>query len=227
MKKIAIYTGKYIPLLLVMLLAFVLSCSSPSTTTPPQTSMPGASDTLTTTTPSANTSSLASVPISAVVPEDSMFAYFVSNGSLTIFAAAVDSTSLIAELKGKGPYTVFTPTDEAFAKLPPGQKNAYFNDTAKLKELLLYHVVQGNYSASQLTPSTSLTTLQGEKLEIKISNSQITVNGAKFVLTDVPATDGVIHIIDTVLIPPSWSLTSPSGPASLPPPSSVPSVSTP
>ncbi len=134
-----------------------------------------------------------------------MVKYFLSNGNLTVFATALMDANLIAELRGKGPYTIFTPGNEAFNKLTPGAKNA-IKDPAKMRELLLYHIVQGKYPASQLTASSTLKTLQGGDIHILVSNYDITVNGAKFVLADVPATDGVIHVIDKVLLLPEMNV---------------------
>jgi uncharacterized surface protein with fasciclin (FAS1) repeats len=162
MKK-ANYWTRVLPFLPIVILVVVTACSSPSSTTPTQSRNPGITNTET---PS---SSLANTPIGSVLPTDTMFAYFVSNGNLTIFATGIYEANLVAELQGKGPYTVFVPTDEAFLKLPPLQKNEIFQDKAKLRELMLYHFVKGEYSASELTPLTELETLQGETIKIGVN----------------------------------------------------------
>jgi transforming growth factor-beta-induced protein len=205
LKSKTFFTG-YILFISVAVLTIISACSSSPPTTPapagnPSNPNPGASA----------SAAAATAPVSAVLPSDTMFQYFLSNGNLTVFATALYDTNLVAELKGKGSYTVFVPTDEAFLKMPPLQKEAIFKDQAKLKQVMLYHFVQGIYPASKLGgPTPTLKTLEGENLEFKIINYDVTVNGAKYVLTDVPATDGVIHIIDAVLIPPSMASPSPS-----------------
>ena len=217
---------KYFPFLLIVVLVIFSACGPPSSTIPSPATTPGGSQALPTGTSALNASAMATVPISDVVPEDSMFAYFLSNGNLTIFATALLVTDLYAELAGKGPYTLFVPTNEAFAKLPPITFNALFDDTAKLKELVLYHIVQGEYPASELVPPMTLETLQGESLEVKLDEAQTTIliNDAKFVLAEVPGKFGVGHVIDKVLFPPS-ELISPTGSIALPSRGSSPSGS--
>jgi uncharacterized surface protein with fasciclin (FAS1) repeats len=114
--------------------------------------------------------------------------------------------NVLPELIGRGPYTVFVPTNEAFKILPTITFNALFNDTEKLRQLVYYHIVQGEYKASELIPGTSLETLQGEEIKIVLSDYEILINEAKFVQADIPGENGIGQIIDTVLFPPSESI---------------------
>jgi uncharacterized surface protein with fasciclin (FAS1) repeats len=199
------YVG-FVIILLIVLLVFIPACSS-SPGTPSAT----AAQVAVSGTPKANPSAkpavavLGTAPVSAVPGVSDMVEYFLSNGNLTIFTTALVQTNLFGELRGKGPYTAFVPTDEAFLKLTPGAKNI-IKDNAKLKELMLYHLVHGEYTAPNLPAVGTLKTLQGGDLHFQVVNYELTVNGAKFVLTDVQATDGVIHIIDKVLLLPEMNV---------------------
>lgn len=124
----------------------------------------------------------------------------VAAGSFKTLVAAVEAAGLVDTLKGPGPFTVFAPTDEAFAKLPPGTVEALLKDKAKLTAILTYHVVPGSVTAQQVSSLTEASTVQGGKLAIDTS-SGVKVNGASVIKADVLATNGVIHVIDTVLIP--------------------------
>jgi uncharacterized surface protein with fasciclin (FAS1) repeats len=121
-------------------------------------------------------------------------------GSFKTLLAAIDAAGLTDTLKGKGPYTVFAPTDEAFAKLPAGTVDALLKDKEKLTKILTYHVVSGQVLAKDVKPG-KVTTVQGGKLNITRSNAGVKVDKANVVATDVMATNGVIHVIDTVVIP--------------------------
>jgi transforming growth factor-beta-induced protein len=118
-------------------------------------------------------------------------------------AAALQAAGLIDTLKGPGPFTVFAPTDEAFAKLPAGTVQDLLKpeNKEKLRAILLYHVVPGKVMSSQVVKLTSAKTLNGESLTIKVENGKVMVNDATVIKPDVQASNGVIHVIDTVLLP--------------------------
>jgi uncharacterized surface protein with fasciclin (FAS1) repeats len=136
----------------------------------------------------------------------------VSAGSFKTLVSAVKAAGLVDALSGPGPFTVFAPNDEAFAKLPAGTVETLLADIPKLREILTYHVVSGNVRAADVTKMTQggeqpmVATLQGSSLRIKMNgflNKTPYVNDAKVVATDVIASNGVIHVIDKVIIPPS------------------------
>ncbi len=125
----------------------------------------------------------------------------VNAGSFSTLVAAVKAANLVDTLKGAGPFTVFAPTDEAFAKLPEGTVDALLKDIPKLKKILTYHVVSGKVMAADVVKLKSATTVEGSDVKIDASNGVVKVNDAKVSTADVAADNGVIHIIDTVLIP--------------------------
>nr|WP_275974449.1 fasciclin domain-containing protein [Argonema galeatum] len=125
----------------------------------------------------------------------------VNAGSFSTLVAAVKAANLVDTLKGAGPFTVFAPTDEAFAKLPEGTVDALLKDIPKLKKILTYHVVSGKVMAADVVKLKSATTVEGSDVKIDASNGGVKVNDAKVSTADVAADNGVIHIIDTVLIP--------------------------
>ena len=116
--------------------------------------------------------------------------------------AAVKTAGLVDALKGEGPFTVFAPTDEAFAKLPKGTVEGLLNDKEKLTKILTYHVVKGNVSSRDVEKLNSADTLQGALLRIDTTDG-VRVNNAKVVNADLQASNGIIHVIDTVLLPPA------------------------
>ena len=124
----------------------------------------------------------------------------VAAGSFKTLVTAVQAAGLVDTLKGTGPFTVFAPTDEAFAKLPPGTLDALLKDKEKLKAVLTYHVVAGKVTAADVVKIKSAKTVQGQSLKIDAANG-VKVNSATVVKADVMASNGVIHVIDTVLIP--------------------------
>jgi uncharacterized surface protein with fasciclin (FAS1) repeats len=124
----------------------------------------------------------------------------VSAGQFNTLAKALTEAGLVETLKGKGPFTVFAPTDEAFAKLPAGTLEALLKDKAKLTAVLTYHVVAGNVTASEVVKLTEATTVQGQKVKIT-TMSGVMVNDAHVVKADVMASNGVIHVIDKVILP--------------------------
>jgi uncharacterized surface protein with fasciclin (FAS1) repeats len=129
----------------------------------------------------------------------------VSAGSFTTLAKALQAAGLVQTLKGSGPFTVFAPTDAAFAKLPAGALDDLLKpeNREKLKAVLTYHVVPGKVMASQVTGLTSAKTVNGEPLGVSVKDGGVTVGGAKVVKTDIVASNGVIHVIDSVVLPPS------------------------
>ena len=127
-----------------------------------------------------------------------------SAGSFTTLLQAATAAGLVDTLKGAGPFTVFAPTDAAFAALPSGTLDALLKDPAKLKDILLYHVVSGKVTAAQVVTLTSATTVEGKPITITVKNGTVYLNDTvKVVTTDIPASNGVIHVIDAVLLPPS------------------------
>ena len=123
---------------------------------------------------------------------------------VTTLVAAVKAAGLVETLKGPGPFTVFAPTNAAFAKLPPGTVDDLLKpeNKEKLKAILLYHVVSGKVSAKQVMAMTSGKSVSGKTLKIETMGDHVMVNDAKVIKTDIPATNGTIHWIDTVLMPP-------------------------
>lgn len=125
----------------------------------------------------------------------------IKAGAFQTLVAAIKAAGLEETLQGKGPFTVFAPTDEAFAKLPKGTVEALLQDKAKLAQILTYHVVSGRVMAADVVKLTEATTVQGQKIRIAASKDGVKVNDARVTTTDVAASNGVIHIIDTVILP--------------------------
>ncbi len=126
----------------------------------------------------------------------------IADGRFETLVAAVTAADLVDTLKGDGPYTLFAPTDDAFAKLPAGTVESLLNDIPTLKDILLYHVVAGKVMAEDVVKLTSATTVLGKPVTISVSGSTVKVNDAKVTVTDIKCSNGVIHVIDTVLLPP-------------------------
>ena len=124
----------------------------------------------------------------------------VEAGSFTTLAQALTAAGLVDTLKGPGPYTVFAPTDEAFAKLPPGTLDALLADKAKLTKVLTYHVVPGRVMAADVVKLASAKTVQGQSVKISTQGG-VKVDNANVTQTDIGASNGVIHVIDTVILP--------------------------
>jgi uncharacterized surface protein with fasciclin (FAS1) repeats len=124
----------------------------------------------------------------------------VAAGNFKTLATALQAAGLVETLKGEGPFTVFAPTDEAFAKLPAGTLDALLKDKQRLAAVLTYHVVPGRVMAADAVKMTAAKTLQGGSLAIR-ADKDVTVDGAKVVKTDIRAGNGVIHVIDAVLMP--------------------------
>ena len=127
----------------------------------------------------------------------------VAAGTFKTLAAALAAAGLIDTLKGPGPFTVLAPTDEAFAKISAGDLKALLADKAQLTAVLTYHVVAGNVPAATVTTLHDATTVEGSKIQIKVEGGKVVLNGTSHVTaTDIAASNGVIHVIDTVLMPP-------------------------
>ena len=125
----------------------------------------------------------------------------VAAGQFKTLVALVKKAGLASTLSGPGQFTVFAPTDAAFAKVPKSTLTALGNDQAKLKAVLLYHVLKGKVTAAQASKLTSAKTLEGSSLSIRRSSAKLFVGGAQVVKADVMASNGVIHVINKVLIP--------------------------
>jgi len=124
----------------------------------------------------------------------------VSAGQFKTLVQAVQAAGLVDTLKGEGPFTVFAPTDAAFAKLPAGTMESLLNDKQKLAQVLTYHVVPGKVTAAQVKPG-DVKTVQGQSLRVRADAGAVMVNNARVTKTDIMASNGVIHVIDTVVLP--------------------------
>ncbi len=132
----------------------------------------------------------------------------VAAGSFNTLVAAVKAAGLVDTLKGDGPFTVFAPTDEAFAKLPAGTVENFLKPENKdqLAAILTYHVVSGKVKAKDVVNLTEATTVQGSNVDIMVKDGAVVLNGnSNVVSTDIGTSNGVIHVIDTVILPPAAS----------------------
>jgi len=128
----------------------------------------------------------------------------VGAGQFTTLAKALQAADLVTTLKGAGPFTVFAPTDAAFAKLPQATLDGLLANPAQLRQVLTYHVVAGRVPAADVVGLTEATTVNGAKVQIQVRDGKVVLNGTSTVATaDVMASNGVIHVIDTVLLPPA------------------------
>jgi uncharacterized surface protein with fasciclin (FAS1) repeats len=125
----------------------------------------------------------------------------VGAGSFNTLVTAVKAAGLVETLKGKGPFTVFAPTDAAFAKLPKATLDGLLADKQALTKVLLYHVVAGNVMAKDVVKLTEAKTVQGSVAKITVKDGAVKVDNANVVKTDIECTNGVIHVIDTVILP--------------------------
>lgn len=124
-------------------------------------------------------------------------------GTFNTLLAVAEAAGLVDTLNGKGPFTVFAPTDEAFAKLPEGTVESLLNDKEKLSQILLYHVVPGKMKAAEVVTKSSLKSVQGSPIALTVKNGKVKVNNANVSATDIEASNGVIHVIDAVIMPPA------------------------
>ena len=142
-------------------------------------------------------------PVGAQTPQRDIVDTAVAAGQFTTLARALQAAGLVDTLKGPGPFTVFAPTDAAFAKLPAGTVGSLLANPDQLRAVLTYHVVPGRVTAAQVSGIPNAATVQGARLTFAVSGSTVRVNDATVTQADVMASNGVIHVIDTVLLPPA------------------------
>ena len=123
----------------------------------------------------------------------------VEAGSFKTLATALQAADLISTLKGEGPFTVFAPTDAAFAKIPKADLDALLSDKRALTEVLTYHVVSGKVMAADVVKLAQAKTVEGSPVKIKVVDGKVMINNANVSATDIAASNGVIHVIDTVV----------------------------
>jgi transforming growth factor-beta-induced protein len=126
----------------------------------------------------------------------------VADGRFKTLVAAVTASGLVDTLKGKGPFTVLAPTDDAFNKLPAGTVPGLLKDVPALKNILLYHVIGAKAMSSDVVKMTTAKTVQGKNIDISVKAGKVMVNGATVIIPDIEASNGVIHVIDGVIMPP-------------------------
>ena len=139
-------------------------------------------------------------PTPEIVPQ-TIVDVAVADGRFTTLVAALQAASLVETLQGEGPFTVFAPTDDAFAKLPEGTIPALLADLPALTNILLYHVVSGKVMAADVVQLSSAETVAGLPVQIKVEDGKVFVNDAQVIITDIVTSNGVIHVVDTVLLP--------------------------
>jgi transforming growth factor-beta-induced protein len=142
-----------------------------------------------------------SVLIPKAAPAKNLVQTAVAAGKFKTLASLLKKAGLAGALEGKGPFTVFAPTDEAFAKVPKATLAALAKNKAKLRAVLLYHVVKGKVTAAQAMKLRSAKTLNGKSLAIRVVGGKVIVGGATVIKADVNASNGVIHVINRVLLP--------------------------
>jgi len=180
-----------IVLSVLLVLAFVVAACAPAST-PAPTAMPEPTK----------------MPEPTAMPEPvlkDIVDTAVADGRFTTLVTALQAAGLVDTLKGEGPFTVFAPTDDAFAKLPAGTVEELLKpeNKQKLTDILLYHVVSGKVMAADVTKLTSATTIFGKDVAIKVDMGNVYINDAKVIITDIETSNGIIHVIDTVLLPPA------------------------
>jgi uncharacterized surface protein with fasciclin (FAS1) repeats len=148
---------------------------------------------------------MAGLPARAGVSNKDIVDTAVAAGSFSTLVAALQAADLVNALKGPGPFTVFAPTDDAFKKLPAGTVESLLKpeNKDKLRAILTYHVVSGNVTAAQAMKLSSAKTLNGQEVKISTHDGTVMVNDAKVVKADIHTSNGVIHVIDTVILPES------------------------
>jgi len=164
------------------------------------------------------------VPTPTAPPLKSIVDTAVADGRFTTLVAALQAAKLDGTLSGAGPFTVFAPTDDAFNKLPNGTVATLLQEPeGQLKQILLYHVVNGKVMAADVVKLTTATTVQGSNISITVTDGKVKVNNANVIITDIETSNGVIHVIDAVLIPPVAPTPTPT-PTPTPSPTPQPSV---
>jgi uncharacterized surface protein with fasciclin (FAS1) repeats len=154
---------------------------------------------------SKNTSANQQASTPRAAPSKNIVDTAIAAGNFTTLVAGIKASGLTDTLNGRGPFTIFAPTDEAFKKLPTGAWDALLKDTAKLKAVLSYHVITGHVLAQDVK-SGDVMTVQGTPLAAVVSSSDVQVNGAHVRQRDITASNGVIHVIDAVIMPRNWQL---------------------
>ena len=144
---------------------------------------------------------LTAMPVVANPDKKDIVDTAVGAGSFNTLVAAVKAAGLVEALKGTGPFTVFAPTDEAFAKVPKAALEALLADKEALKKVLFYHVVAGNVLAKDVVTLKEAKTLQGSAAKITVKDGKVMVDNANVIKTDIACTNGVIHVIDSVILP--------------------------
>jgi uncharacterized surface protein with fasciclin (FAS1) repeats len=152
-----------------------------------------------------NTSANQQASTPRAAPSKNIVDTAIAAGNFTTLVAGIKAAGLTDTLNGRGPFTIFAPTDEAFKKLPTGAWDALLKDTAKLKAVLSYHVITGHVLAQDVK-SGDVMTVQGTPLAAVVSSSDVQVNGAHVRQRDITASNGVIHVIDAVIMPRNWQL---------------------
>lgn len=147
--------------------------------------------------------SLAALPTLASAQNKNIVETAVAAGSFKTLATALQAAGLVETLQGPGPFTVFAPTDEAFAKIPQADLDALLKDKARLTAVLTYHVVAGKVMAADVVKLQSAKTVQGASVKVQVAAGKVMINNAHVVKTDIAASNGVIHVIDTVILPPA------------------------
>jgi uncharacterized surface protein with fasciclin (FAS1) repeats len=142
-----------------------------------------------------------SIQLKANMGEKNIVETAVAAGSFNTLVTAVKAADLVETLSGPGPFTVFAPTDDAFAKLPEGTIPALLQDKDKLTAILTYHVVAGKVMASDVVNLDSAKTVNGQSLTIKVKDGKVMVDNAMVIKTDIVCSNGVIHVIDAVVLP--------------------------
>ncbi len=187
-----------IALLVPALAVAIAACSSAASPSAAPTTAPAATPAPTTAAPSTAPSASAAAMTKDIVETAT------EAGSFKTLLTAVKAAGLVETLQGKGPFTVFAPTDAAFAALPAGTLEGLLKDPAALKKILLYHVVSGAVTADKVVGLTSATSVEGSPIAISVKDGTVYLNdSAKVVTPDVMASNGVIHVIDKVILPPS------------------------
>ena len=189
-----------IALLVPALAIAIAACSSAAS----PSAAPTTAATATAAPTAAPTTAPSTAPSEAAAMEKDIVQVATEAGSFKTLLAAVQAAGLVETLQGKGPFTVFAPTDAAFAALPAGTLDRLLKDPAALKKILLYHVVSGSVTADKVVGMTSATSVEGSPIAISVKDGTVYLNDtAKVVTPDVMASNGVIHVIDQVILPPS------------------------
>ena len=190
---------KRLTILLVPALALaVTACSSSAATPSPAAATPGP------TAVSTPQPSEATTPEPSMAEVSDIVATATEAGTFSTLLTAATAAGLVETLQGEGPFTVFAPTDEAFAALPAGTLDSLLADPEALKKVLLYHVVSGKVTADQVVGLTSADSVEGSPIAIAVEDGSVVLNDTATVVTpDVMASNGVIHVIDAVILPPT------------------------